>query len=291
MKSWFLNYLIYLIPLSVCGQQMSINRIDDTRISADSLTQSLQRLMQAARVTGLQVTVFNHDTIVYSRSFGNRDAKSKTPLQHNTEIYAASLSKVVFAVITMKLVEQGILALDKPLQEYIDTPVYKLDNKEAFLNFHDLKKDDRYKLITARMCLSHTTGFPNWRQLERRQRLTIKSPPGTLYRYSGEGLSYLQLFIERLTNRKLEDLAQEYVFRPLKMDQTSFIWQTNFDQNFAVGHDKKGAVLPKLTYTTAIAAGSMETTQLDYAAFLAAILQGLRWLRKAVHIFAQHDAK
>lgn len=274
MKPWLLNCLIYLIPLSVCGQQMSIKRIDDTRIFADSLTQSLQHLMQAAHVTGLQITVFNHDTAVYIKSFGYRDAKSKAPLQYNTEIYAASLSKVIFAVITMKLVEQGILDLDKPLQEYIDTPVYKLDNKEAFLTFHDLKKDDRYKLITARMCLSHTTGFPNWRQRERRQRLTIKSAPGTLYSYSGEGLSYLQLFVERMTNRKLEDLAQEYVFKPLKMDQTSFIWQTSFDQNFAEGHDKKGAVLPKLTYTTPVAAGSMETTQLDYSTFLAAILQG-----------------
>lgn len=274
MKLWPLYCLIYLVPICVCGQQISIKRIDDTRISADSLTQNLQRLTQAARVTGLQVTVFNLDTIVYSKSFGYRDANHKTPLEPNTEIYAASLSKIIFAVIAMKLVEQGVLDLDKPLQEYIDTPVYKLDNKDAFLTFHDLKKDKRYKLITARMCLSHTTGFPNWRQRERRQRLTIKSPPGTLYSYSGEGLSYLQLFVERLTNRKLEDLAQEYVFKPLKMDQTSFIWQRTFDQNFAEGHDKNGTVLPKLTYATAIAAGSMETSQQDYAAFLAAILQG-----------------
>lgn len=230
--------------------------------------------MQAAHVTGLQTTVFNRDTVVYSKSLGYRDGKQRTPLDTNTEIYAASLSKVVFAVITMKLVEQGVLDLDKPLQEYIDSPVYELDNKNAFLTFHDLKKDTRYKRITARMCLSHTTGFPNWRQQERRQRLTIKSEPGTMYRYSGEGLSYLQLFIERLTNRKLEDLAQEYVFKPLKMNQTSFIWEKKFDQNFAEGHDNKGAILPKQTYATAIAAGSMETTQQDYAAFLTAILQG-----------------
>ncbi len=251
----------------------NIERINGTRISADSLTLRLKHLMSAAHITGLQVTVFNYDTIVFSKSLGYRNASNGVPLETNTAIYAASLSKVVFAIITMKLVEQGILDLDKPLQEYLDTPVYKLDNKEAFLTFHDLKMDNRYKQITARMCLNHTTGFPNWRQLERRQRLTIKSTPGTLYSYSGEGFCYLQLFLEKLTKRNLEDLAQEYVFKPLNMHQTSFIWQKEFDNNFADGHDKKETVLPQLTFQNAIGAGSMETTQRDYATFLVAILK------------------
>jgi CubicO group peptidase (beta-lactamase class C family) len=61
---------------------------------------------------------------------------------------AASVSKPIFAYFVMRMVEKGLLNLDTPLYKYLPYP--------------DIEHDDRYKLITARMVLNHTTGFPNW---------------------------------------------------------------------------------------------------------------------------------
>jgi len=94
-------------------------------------------------------------------------------------------------------------------------------------------------LITARHCLSHTTGFPNWRQFNPHdnQKLEIFFTPGEKYAYSGEGLYLLQLVIETITGRQLEDLAQEKIFKPFDMTRTSFLWQSSFENDYAVGNN------------------------------------------------------
>ncbi|MBX2954137.1 MAG: serine hydrolase, partial [Leadbetterella sp.] len=56
----------------------------------------------------------------------------------------------------MKLVEEGVLDLDKPLHQYLKKPITEYEN------FSVLKNDDRWEKITARMCLSHTTGLPRF---------------------------------------------------------------------------------------------------------------------------------
>mgnify|MGYP003489180799 CR=1 FL=1 len=58
--------------------------------------------------------------------------------------------------------------------------------------------DSLYNRITARMCLSHTSGFPNWRWDNPDQKLRVNLIPGSRYSYSGEGLVYLQVVLEHL---------------------------------------------------------------------------------------------
>jgi CubicO group peptidase (beta-lactamase class C family) len=59
----------------------------------------------------------------------------------------------------MLLAEDGAIDLDKWLYEYLDKPL------PQYPAYGDLKGDDRYRQITARMALSHSTGLPNWRSL------------------------------------------------------------------------------------------------------------------------------
>ena len=59
------------------------------------------------------------------------------------------MTKPVFAYTVIKLSQKHIIDLDTPLYKYYP--------------YEDIDQDDRYKLITARMVLSHTSGFPNWR--------------------------------------------------------------------------------------------------------------------------------
>ena len=92
----------------------------------------------------------------------------------------------------------------------------------------DLKDDPRYRRITARMLLGHTTGFPNWRAFEDDHRLHIHFEPGTRFAYSGEGINLLQLVVETITKKDLEELMQERVFRPLGMTRTSMVWKSAF---------------------------------------------------------------
>ena len=87
-------------------------------------------------------------------------------------------------------------------------------------------------------------GLPNWRWFEKDAKLRINLEPPSRYSYSGEGLTFLQVVLEKRTGRSLEDLAQEKVFAPYGMTRSSYRWQPRFEANYCLGHTRfLGAVL------------------------------------------------
>lgn len=256
------------------AQQGPIKRIDGSTTTIQAVDSNILHLMSAAKVTGLGLAIINDNQIVYEKTYGYKNLESKESLDTSTIFYGASLSKAVFMYLCLALVQQGILNLDKPLYEYLDKLM------PEYPKYTDLAGDDRWKLITARMCLSHTTGFANWRFLtaatgkyDRNGKLAIYFMPGSKFAYSGEGYQLLQMVVEKITSKNLEELAEKIVFEPIGMNRTSYVWQTRFENNYALGYDENGKALEKNKRTTPGAAGSMETTLGDYAKFIQWIMQ------------------
>ena len=252
----------------------TIKRIDGTKISVDSVQQKIKFLMKTANVSGVAVSVFNDNKPVFSKTFGLANVQKNEPLTKKSIMYACSFAKNVFAYIAMQLVEEKKLDLDKPLVEYLDRPLVDIKINGFKRGYHDLKDDARLKKITARMCLTHSTGFPNWRWLEEDKKLKIKFEPGTRYSYSGEGLFLLQFIIEQITGKGLETLSQERVFKPFGMTNTSQVWQTRFDSSICYAHNANGEPYELMKWNEASAGGSMSTTLTDYIKFFGAIIQG-----------------
>jgi hypothetical protein len=105
------------------------------------------------------------------------------------------------AYLTLTLVDQGKLALDVPLADYLDRPLITYGEGQAHLAkygpYRDLAGDERWRTITARMALTHSTGFNNFWFIEPDRKLRIHFDPGSRYSYSGEGFSLLQFAIEQ----------------------------------------------------------------------------------------------
>jgi D-alanyl-D-alanine-carboxypeptidase/D-alanyl-D-alanine-endopeptidase len=267
-------YFLFLFILPVGGLAQTITRLDNSKISFARLDEKIQRLVKDGNVHGLAITVFNRNNIVYKKTFGYKRFDTKDRLQTNTNFYGASLSKAVFAVLVMKLVEENVIALDKPLQSYLPKPIYEYGKGSSWnQDYTDLKNDTLYGKITARMCLDHTTGFPNWRWDEPDQKLRVRFQPGSGYSYSGEGLCYLQFVIEKLTGKLLEQLMNEKLFRPLHMNASAYTWESRFEKNYCFGHDTNGKVLEKDKDNAPRSASTLETTPDDYSLFLEAVLQ------------------
>lgn len=267
----FTIFSIFYITSVSFGQ--NIVRLDKAEITAIDLDKKVESLMKIAKVQGLAVTVFNHNKPIYKKSFGYKNLTTKELINNNTNIYGASLSKPVFAVMVMQLVEKGLLDLDKPLQSYLPKLIYDYKpTKKWHDNYQDLKEDSSYFKITARMCLNHTSGFPNWRWDEPDQKLRVKTIPGSRYSYSGEGLVYLQVVLEHLFNKPLEQMMQENIFRPLKMNNSSYTWQLEFEKDYCFGHNTSGELYEKDKDNDARAASTLETTLNDYTLFTEAVL-------------------
>lgn len=232
------------------------------KASVRALEEKLPGLMRQANVPGVSVALIRDGRIYWQESFGMKDAH--LPVTDGTTFEAASLSKVVFAAIVLTLADQGKIDLDAPLTRYGDTP-----------HVRDLKGDPRLAAITARVVLSHRTGFPDWRPTG--GPLAIHFPPGDHFSYSGEGFIYLQRAVEAITGKPLETLAREIVFEPLGMTSSSYVWRPDFEASTAIPHDKNRVAQPKKK-RDAMAAYSLQTTAHDYALFLTALMtgQGLR---------------
>lgn len=256
------------------AQQQDIKRIDGSRIATHEVDRLVNELMTKAKVTGLALAILNDNRVVYTNAFGYKNKQKLELLDRSTVLYGASFSKAVFAFLTLNLVEEGVLNLDKPLFQYLDKPLPEYEE------FADLTGDERWRLITARMCLSHTTGFQNLRFIDARKgvfdsngKLAIHFQPGIKYGYSGEGLKLLQLAIEKVTGKDLESLAVEKVFKPIGMNRSSYVWQASFEDNFAYPHSASEETQGKKRRKKAGGLGSLETTITDYSKFIEYVLQ------------------
>lgn len=294
-KKQKVNKALLLLPfaITVLSCQTSTNevitRLDGTMISADSLTHKIDQLITDAKVHGMAITVFNKKTPVYQKTFGYSDYPNKIPLTDSTNIYGASYSKAVFSVLVMNLVEEGVIDLDTPLESYLPKKIYEYEPQTRWHDdFSDLKADSLYHKITARMCLTHTTGFANSRGMEEDHKLRTHGEPGIEYKYSGEGFIYLQVVLEKLTGKGLEQLAQERIFEPLGMKNSSYEWKLRFDNDFAYGHNANGEKHIKDKDNEPRGGSTLETTASDYTKFLTAVLDG-KLISKATYdeIFRQ----
>jgi CubicO group peptidase (beta-lactamase class C family) len=233
--------LVLLFTIS-CNKEPSLG---------ETLEAEIPNLMEAADIPGLSIAVIQNGEIFWLGAFGVRSRETNEPVDENTIFEAASLTKTITVVAALKLVERGQMELDMPLSEYLPYP--------------QLAGDERYKKITARHVLTHTTGLPNWGNKLLRE-------PGERYGYSGEGFLYLGRTLEKLTGKTLEEFAQKEIFEPLGMTMTSYVWNELYAANGASGHDRHGFTNPLRQRTDPNGGASLITTAKDYATFLCAIL-------------------
>ena len=173
----------------------------------------------------------------------------------------ASLTKPITAELILRLVDRDKISLDEPLSDYWIDP--------------DVIKDKRHKLLTPRIALSHQTGFPNWRgQKGENGVLTFMFAPGEKFQYSGEGYDYLGRFIEKKMNQSFEALAEQYLFQPLKMYNTTYSYREWIDGRVAYPQDAKGNVRkPDVMEKGKWSGGNHLITSInDYSRFLISIM-------------------
>ena len=268
------------LPLSavLC---FSVAAIAETLPSGPLIDAQVGKIMTRTHAHGMAVAVIDHGKVSYVQSYGIRNANGD-PLTRDTVMYGASITKTVFAYTVMQLVDQGKIKLDTPIEADLDEPLPTYGPDPVFPDkygpYKDLADDPRWKKITPRMCLTHSTGFSNFWFIEPDQKLHIHFEPGTHYSYSGEGFILLQFVVEH--GRKEQGLGLDVGdltranFDRLGMTRTSLVWKNGQDPNVADGWNDQGQPQPHEKRSKPRAAGSMNTTISDLAKFSAALVSG-----------------
>lgn len=240
----------------------------DARIEAE-----VRSAMQRTGAKGLAVAYIEDGRPVFVRAFGVRNAAG-APLEADTIMYGASITKAVFAYTLMQLVDEKKVDLDRPIAAMLPRPLPDYGNLDAYGNWGDLAGDERWRRLTPRHLLTHSPGFANFSFLEPDRKLRFHFDPGSRYSYSGEGIILLQFALEKGLGLDVGAEMRRRVFDRFGMANTSMTWRPDFALNLADGWMADGKVEPHDERGRVRAAGSMDTSIADMARFAAGFMRG-----------------
>lgn len=230
----------------------------------------MRERMAHYQVPGVSVAVVDGGRLVWARGFGDG-------VDEHTIFQAASISKVVAATATLRLVDEGKLDLDADVNGVLRS--WKVPSSEK---------------ITLRQILSHTAGLnvhgftgyapdapmPTLLQVldgtppAANEPIRVVAKPGSATSYSGGGIVIEQLVLTDVTGRPFPELMQELVLAPLAMRDTTFAQPLPpaFRARAARGHEEDGSPTPGGWHIgPEMAAGWMWTTAADLMRWAMAI--------------------
>ncbi len=237
----------------------------------------LPQWQQAYDIPGVAVALIHEGRVVWAKGFGVADIASNEPVTVDTPFRIASVSKPVTAWGVMRLVEQGQLDLDAPVEQYLTRWRFPPSDFDA-------------NAVTLRRMLSHTAGLSveGHAEYDSEQSLPtleddlsgaggaqwavkIVRQPGEGFLYSSGGFAVTQLLIEEKTGQTFEEYMQEQVFQPLGMIHSTYVLPPEIQATLATSYDGLGEPLP-VKRCASQGGGSLITTVSDLARFVAAAM-------------------
>lgn len=204
------------------GEEVAVDQlftVDDAGNAAPNRSgwrafdEQLGRRLVPANVSA-SVAVMVDGRIVHQAAFGERVVGSGDPVETTDRFRIASISKTITAIVTMQLVEAGLLALDEPVgplvADHLGLAVYDADVRS----------------MTVRELLSHTAGFPQHEGTffsngatscvdAATQGLRAGVRSGNSFDYSNMGYCVLGLLVEAVTGKTYERVVYERLLTPL----------------------------------------------------------------------------
>ena len=200
-------------------------------VPAASLSVYVKAEMERQHIPGLSLLVAKGGKTVFAEGFGLANVELQVPVKPETIFQSGSVGKQFTATAVMMLVEEGKVGLDDPLTKYF---------KDSPKSWND---------VTVRELLSHTAGFgdypkgfdfrKDWTEselLKLVQGIPLAYPPGTKWAYSNLGYLTLGILIHNVTGAFYGDFLQQRIFRPLGMNSTRIISESDIVPNRAAGY-------------------------------------------------------
>lgn len=219
------------------------------------LDQAVPAALARHKVPALSLALIRDGRIDVVAAWGQQSAGQ--PASPASLFNVASLTKPITAEVALRLASAGRIDLDEAMTAHWLDP--------------DIRDHEWRNRLTARLALSHQTGFANWRRQTGGQ-LRFRFAPGTGYGYSGEGYEYVGRYLQAKAGERLDALAGRLIFAPLAMASTSHTGQPWFAGRIAAP-SRDGAPLPPVIAAQPVASDDLYTTAADYAAFLASLIR------------------
>lgn len=179
-------------------------------------------LTKSHGTTSVQYALIDNGKLTLSGQAGKNDMEGEQPLTKDTLYGIGSVSKMYATAAVMKLVDEGKVDLDAPVVNYV--PDFKM-------------KDGRYKRITPRMLLNHSSGlqgstlsnaflfndndtYSHDFLLQQLSNQSLKADPGAFSVYCNDGFTLAEILVERVSGMSFTEFLHQRFTEPLKMNHT-----------------------------------------------------------------------
>lgn len=248
-----------------------------TRSLIDKIESNMPALLDKYAVPGTAIALIRGGEVVWTKGFGKADSLTGKQVTTKTEFNVGSLSKTPTAWAVMRLVEEGKIGLDRPIDTYLKRwhlPPSSFDNSQ----------------VTVRRLLSHTSGisahdYHGWDPASPLPPIEdslagktgtgavhLASAPGSAFSYSGANYAILQLLAEEVSGQPFAAFLRSRIFQPLGMTHTQYGLPSDYSTTMAIPYDALERPLPILRYNEFAAAG-LTTNLNDLAIFAAASVE------------------
>ena len=275
-----------VLPLALlaCGVPSAVAQTPSRQADLDrfqaSIDSMVPALLQELGTPGAAVALLRDGKVVLAKGYGWANREKRQPVTRETLFNIGSISKTHAAWGLLRLVEDGKLDLDAPVERYLT-------------RWHLPPSAFNHDSVTLRRLLSHTAGlrlhgYPGFDPGEPlatiEESLNGKTngsgdvrvimEPGSKWQYSGGGYTIAQLLVEEVTGKKFNDYMQEAVFRPLGMNSSSYVWDAMVEARAAQPYGAVGPI-PGPRFIEQ-AAASLQTSLDDFTRFALASMSGDR---------------
>lgn len=268
-KTHTLSALLLALALSL-SLVLPVSAAQDGGTALDKAARtSVASAMSYGQATQASWAVWQDGNIVSSGSQRATGGGGSAALEEEGGVYGiGSVSKIFTTVAVMQLAESGKLDLDQPVVKYL--PDFKM-------------ADPRYKDITVRMLLNHSSGLmgssfgsgmlfddpspaATRELLDRLATQRLKADPGAFSVYCNDGFTLAELVVEAVTGMKFQDYLQASIFEKAGLEETYLPGDTFEDRRVDIYQPGDERPLPK-DCLGVLGAGGLYATAEDLASF------------------------
>lgn len=201
--------MLLILPMASCAPARHGPSPTESAYDLSAFAQELDSLRTAARIPGLSAAVVKDGKVIFARGFGYADLERQIPATPDTPYDIASVTKPISAVVALRLVEEGLLGLDRPIAEYSEWAEFCKDFSEQPSIFAQGLRCEPPQ-HSLRHLLTHTA----------------IGQPGTQFSYNPLLYSWASRPMMEASGTPFSRLVEQYVFQPAGMARSA---RTNRD--------------------------------------------------------------
>jgi CubicO group peptidase (beta-lactamase class C family) len=245
------------------------------------------KTLSSGKASSATIAFMDDGKIVYSEGFGMRDRENASPVRKDTQFNIGSISKIFTAAAILLLADDGKVELNKPVTEYL--PDFTT-------------RDERYKDITVRMLLNHTSGFPGTNGKdgfgsEKNPNYAsetlfylaadgLKHTPGEISVYCNDGFTVAEAVIEAASKMSYSDFLTKRIFKPMQMVNSSCFFRDG-NTNIALVYSPETGLAAPVEYVSVMASGGLSSTAEDLCRFSAVLYRNRLFSKDSLSEYIQ----